>query len=263
MILLTFVVLCFNQKKQVLGLAADILRNLPSSCDVLIVDDCSQDPVTNFDVCHLPRCTVLNSTCNYGPGFQRNRAIQAVESKYIAFIDGDDGVKAFIDTPLINSLQFSSVDIVIFKNHSPRVLSALNQIPLQLLSILRALQCFDKVSFVNKLFRVSWLRSRHIHYSTRRLYEDVLFHYLACMHKPKVRFFGGPFYDLNIDLTSRSRIPRSLSFRARNFAAILTELHSHTPVKPSSAIVYMIYVSRLFVSLLWTTAPFRQRLSLH
>ena len=248
----TCVLLCYNQKDNVINLANKLSSSWKGSMQIMIIDDASEFPVTSLDINNLPDCIVFNSSINHGPGFQRNFAISRAISKYIIFFDGDD----FILPNSVHSLSeqlhrlMGDPDLIIFTNAGDNAVRMLNRLPSFALSMLRILQLVDKVSFANKAFRVQWLQFNRIKYSNRRLYEDVLFHYLISISKPKTYFLKKTFYQVFIDPSSRSRRRISLSNLWKNSLDVLSELYSVETSSPATRLFSFLYAFRILLSTL-------------
>lgn len=77
-------------------ISATIQSVLGQSCsdwEMIIVDDCSSDnsvEVIQFFVEQDPRISLIRLTENSGAAIARNRAIEAAQGRYVAFLDSDD-----------------------------------------------------------------------------------------------------------------------------------------------------------------------------
>jgi glycosyltransferase involved in cell wall biosynthesis len=186
-----------------------------------------------------------------GPGYQRNFAIKSVNTRYIAFVDGDDGISTSSQLHALQNVDFAHLnpDIVIYTNCNSFLRHVLNRLPPGLLSFLGSLQFINKVTFANKLFKVEWLRINNIRYSNRLLYEDILFHYLLLINSPRTIFLQRCFYELNARHDSRSRARRSFRDLVAKYINVFTELHKVTPIQLGPFLLLLIYILRLSSSL--------------
>lgn len=248
----TCVLLCYNQRDNVINLANKLSSSWQGSMQIMIIDDASEFPVTSLDINNLPDCIVFNSSLNHGPGFQRNFAVSRAMSKYIIFFDGDDFILPNSVHSLFDQLHclMGDPDLIIFTNAGVNAVRMLNLLPSLALTILRCFQLVDKVSFANKAFRVQWLQSNRIKYSNRRLYEDVLFHYLVTISKPKTFFFKKTFYQVFIDPSSRSRRYINLSNLWKISLGILSELFTVSTSRPATRLFFFLYAFRILLSTL-------------
>lgn len=107
---LSVVVTCFNLGAYL----REALESIPTACEVIVVDDGSDDPATIavLDGLNGDRCRVIRQS-NSGLGNARNRGISAARGRYIVPLDADNRLRATMVDQVVGVLdQEPDVDIV-------------------------------------------------------------------------------------------------------------------------------------------------------
>jgi glycosyltransferase involved in cell wall biosynthesis len=86
------VIPCHNYGRYLAEAVESVLAN-DADCEITIVDDASSDETAevaaDFAARH-PHIRYLHNAVKRGPGYSRNRGVEAVESTFVAFLDADD-----------------------------------------------------------------------------------------------------------------------------------------------------------------------------
>jgi glycosyltransferase involved in cell wall biosynthesis len=83
----------YNSKKYISETINSIINQTYTNWEMIIVDDCSSDnsvELVQLFVEKDPRISLIKLTENSGVAIARNRAIEAAQGRYIAFLDSDD-----------------------------------------------------------------------------------------------------------------------------------------------------------------------------
>jgi glycosyltransferase involved in cell wall biosynthesis len=261
---ITFVLLCYNQRTNV-RLLAECIQPLMHCCDhLLVIDDCSNEPILGRDLAHIPRARVVNSNVNLGPGARRNYAISAVTTDLIIFIDGDDQFCTYSSSiAAIELIRTSSelYNIVVLNNSSSLLNSYCSRLHPLIVSFFSCFQLLNNVTFANKAYEAAWLRNNSVYYSRRRLFEDVEFHFRCLLALPRVFFDSGSFYYVVKYPSSRSRSFMPIHARIHSLLNIGSDLFRIAVGSPFGGLFLPVYLLRLILSLAFTMArDFRAQL---
>ena len=66
-----------------------LLESLHGLPNLIVVDDCSRDPMPIADVAHRFNAELISLECNLGPAGARNAGLAAVKTPYVLFADSD------------------------------------------------------------------------------------------------------------------------------------------------------------------------------
>ncbi|GHT54590.1 glycosyl transferase [Bacteroidia bacterium] len=151
--------------------------------EYIVVDDKgndrSMDIVKNMIIAH-PRgnaVRIIEHPTNIGTGATKNTAIDNAQGKYLYFMDSDDEITPDCIQKLYDAMIKNDVDLASGSNHST------NEIPFESASnevIVKKdkeqmLNLFDFIPTWNKLYKLSFLRTKNIRCVPYHTVEDVYF----------------------------------------------------------------------------------------
>lgn len=97
----TFVIVTWNNQRQILGLLDSIKKYEPQSAIIVVDNHSTDDTVKLVQNYHDPALRLKVADTNLGFAKANNLAVEGVDTKYVTFINPD----ARLHEPLINHLQ--------------------------------------------------------------------------------------------------------------------------------------------------------------
>jgi hypothetical protein len=253
--LVTIAVTCYNQQEELLLHLSKLSIILPPSFRILVLDDASDTPWSAGAFESSVNIDIFRLTKNRGPGSVRNIAISIATSKWITFLDGDDllSLDPRVWLSLENHLSSSKCSLVLTNTYRQ---SRLEKMLLACLSspaissrviiwFLSCMQLCNKVTHSGKFFNLSWVKSHGISFSSKRLYEDIRWHFLTVLSLPTLDVCPLDVYFVQEDPSSRCRRPTSLAVASSFFLNILSEILSLSIRRPFGLVTSLFYLPRI------------------
>lgn len=96
-----------------------ILKQTYQDFEIICIDNASTDSsleILEYFAKKDSRIKILKNDSDRGPGFSRNRGLEAAKGKYISFLDADDWLSQNAFETLIKKSEENNLDLLMFKN---------------------------------------------------------------------------------------------------------------------------------------------------
>ena len=96
-----------------------VLKQTYQDFEIICIDDASTD--SSLEILEYfnnkdSRVKIIKNDSNHGPGYSRNKGLDAAQGKYISFLDGDDWFSLNTFEILIKKIEQDNLDVLLFKN---------------------------------------------------------------------------------------------------------------------------------------------------
>ena len=88
--MISVIIPTYNRPQFTARAVRSVLAQTWRDLEIVVVDDCSQDPITLEALGHDPRVRLVRHEVNRGVGAARNTGVQAARGELIALLDSDD-----------------------------------------------------------------------------------------------------------------------------------------------------------------------------
>jgi len=217
--------------------------------DIFLCDDASNDPQYPLFLKSLPSyIKILINDLNHGnPSFSRNRIIEAANTEFILFIDGDDTfVGKIID--LLDELMENKADLIVSRvvrvkrdglksrslfMYTDRLFSGIqfSQNDVRKLTVHQA--------GIWSIYRLEFLIEHNLRYETTLRYEDNFFMTAIHLKNPKIYLLKMQYYGWRVNYRSFSFSPKTTNNRLLIYKEILNRLAQN----PNQEIAPYLYYS--------------------
>jgi len=214
----SIVVAAYNVEKFIERCLKSLVNQTIDDIEIIVVNDGSSDGTVSIIEEYNSNYTNIKliNQQNQGLSAARNTGIEYANSKYIAFIDGDDYVKETYVESMFKAIEQSNADLVICdfikvweddefnviktKNYNVNGRNLKNNIMKNFLTL------HDEPFVVawNKLYRTSIIKNNKIYFENRAFFEDVGF-------LPRYLWFSSKIISLNEGLYYYVQRPGSIT----------------------------------------------------
>lgn len=211
----SIVIPAYNAARTI-GLAIDsILSQTFQDFELIICDDASTDSTQRIILSYTDtRIIYINNQVNYGPGLSRDRAIELVTGKWIAFTDADDMWLPERLERLLTAVEVNE-NVMVFddimechdtpKGIVPwRVLRGQNAFGKNINNIPYEVFIKSKRLLIKPLIKSETIKKNNILHSNRSFAEDTEFFIKLMTHGIKLRYVPTPMYLYRITPNSAS-----------------------------------------------------------
>ena len=235
MVLISVIVLCFNDEKYIRRCLESILHQTYPNIELIVIDDCSSDntwsEVAMFDkedTSKLYRIKTHRNIRNIGSASSRNLGLDLATGDYITFIDGDDwiepsGIEHMATKATESNADIVMSDFVIDKDNS-KTIEAHNETArlsgTTNIEIIKAL-LIGKLhgSTCTRVYRAQFIESVNARFVDGADYtEDLAFNVKLMIHTNNIETIEIPYYHYCVRPDSMSN---STSSNTKDFQKII------------------------------------------
>jgi len=85
----SIIIPCHNRLKDLERLLKSIFTQTLKDYEIIVIDDNSTEPITDYLINHYPKIIVIKNKKNMFPGFVRNQGAYIAKGEYLQFLDND------------------------------------------------------------------------------------------------------------------------------------------------------------------------------
>ena len=195
---ISIIIAAYNADNYLEKCLDSVCNQLYPNIEVIVIDDGSSDKTGSIaDNYKLKdnRISVFHQS-NKGVSVGRNKGLELVTGKFVAFVDADDIVNPYIYTTLLKELEGNMADIAICEcSRDEKCLDIVPEYKVSIYSSDEILYKLDNVYHMvlwNKLYRVSvW---KDILFPNGKVKEDVFVEHKIFLNGKKVIYINAPLY---------------------------------------------------------------------
>lgn len=222
--LITTVIAAHNADRYIQSTLCSVKRQTTAKAKIVICNDASSDQtVEKINALEDPDIKLLSNTKNLGPGPSRDRAIEQVDSQWIALLDADDAWHSERMSRLLEAANSTGADVVFDDTmlchdvngqlapwrrvHGTRAFGGKGTSP-------RVVRIEDYIKserlLAHPLIRTDFIRHHGIQHSSRRFAEDAEYYLRLALAGAKFCYVPEPLYFYRItpgSLTAQAKDP--------------------------------------------------------
>ena len=215
--LFSIIIPSYNRETLVSRAISSILLNQDFlNYEIIVINDGSTDATVESLNQFNNKIKIINLGKNYGPGYARNRGIEAAKGEWLCFLDSDDlffyqklkEIAKIKNIKKHNCIVHNNLLVDLKKNNIKKVKNGTFSFFLKLTMI----QCNSVVSLSSSIVKKSFLNENNIHFSENKKftgYEDFLFWLDIIYQDNNVYFYNKYLSTINIgddNLTNYKKI---------------------------------------------------------